>query len=370
MKWILIPLVFLFLFAGPVLAQSTSSTNYNLNLDLTSSGGASLASSNYRQYGIIGDVVGSAAGHATDWCYQETANVSTVCGGLATGTYFDGGDTHYIYMNYTVPSQALPTSLWQVKYGKNTDSGAPYFYNVTIPYSCWNTTLSFRFFSLGHYLIQAPLSYGQCWNTTNWINITEISTASYAGGSVGSIANSHLYPYDGNWETYAFGYPYISFFDEYWYSSSNNNMSYAHIYEEAMWWNFGAPGYKTNLGFLSGSPQTSVNVSVSGVASRVELRVGVPPSYCVAPTNQTTLIGIYNVTAIDGGANIYASINETFPCFNVTLSNTSACVAGLNLTTSNQTYLTGLNGQAYLWAFSNSLSCLSIPPKFRITIGG
>lgn len=128
--------------------------------------------------------------------------------------------------------------------------------------------------------------------------------------------------------------------------------------------------YRTRIGFLAGSAQTNVSVSVSSVASQVKFRVGVPPSSCVAPDNQTALIGIYNVTVIDGAANIYASINETFPCFNVTLSNTSTCSAGRNLTTSSQTLISALTGQSYLWAYSNSLACLSIPPKFRITIGG
>jgi hypothetical protein len=129
--------------------------------------------------------------------------------------------------------------------------------------------------------------------------------------------------------------------------------------------------YKTTLGFLAGSSQVPVvNVSISGIASQVRFKVGIPPSFCIAPTNQTTLIGIYNVTVTNGPALIYGTINETFPCFNVTLSGSNSCDAGKNLTTSPQTLIDALNGQGYVWAFSNSLSCLSIPPKFNITIGG
>ena len=84
----------------------------------------------------------------TEWCFQETANISTSCGGLSTGTYrftgdwsntvhlFDGlyntqgtslTDSSFFYINYSKPhgvSQS-PTytnnTLWQV-YNANTDN--------------------------------------------------------------------------------------------------------------------------------------------------------------------------------------------------------------------------------------------------------
>lgn len=99
-------------------------------------------------------------------CYQETANVSTACGGFATGTYgssatasFLGGNFSYavdgdysawsfarcsannatVFMNYTKPTRANNESLWQKR--GNT------FGNRTIPTACWNylaTQLNFR----------------------------------------------------------------------------------------------------------------------------------------------------------------------------------------------------------------------------------
>jgi len=90
-------------------------------------------------------------------CYQESANVSTSCGGLDTGNYevsgawsdggaevFDGnwttsdyiqlpmGDWHPadIYVNYSKPTNAQSTSIWRVK-----DSNAEV--NLTIDSSCW-----------------------------------------------------------------------------------------------------------------------------------------------------------------------------------------------------------------------------------------
>lgn len=96
-------------------------------------------------------------------CYQESANVSTTCGGLSTGNYRPGGwgegwnggnsslvidgdwDTYsnctnygigcdaYFYVNYTKPTGATK-ALWEVKYG-----GSPVVYeNYSIPQTCWD----------------------------------------------------------------------------------------------------------------------------------------------------------------------------------------------------------------------------------------
>lgn len=91
------------------------------------------------------------------WCYQETANVSTSCGGLSTGTYYASGVwdvtnpasnaydgdwlTTYtfanssttgnatLFINYTVPNGAsLNTSKWQVRYDI---AGTSYYVNNT-----------------------------------------------------------------------------------------------------------------------------------------------------------------------------------------------------------------------------------------------
>jgi len=92
------------------------------------------------------------------YCYQESANVSTACGGLATGSYrtsgfyygtnfslaVDGnwntatnqttiGDASYLdimIVNYTKPTLATG-AIWQVK---DLDG----IKNITIPSSCWN----------------------------------------------------------------------------------------------------------------------------------------------------------------------------------------------------------------------------------------
>ena len=88
------------------------------------------------------------------WCYQESANKSTSCGGLDTGEYsldnivdvmdaIDGdwtsytaeatGTERYEYMNYSKPTYALSTSLWQIDGGEGLATR-----NITIPLTCWN----------------------------------------------------------------------------------------------------------------------------------------------------------------------------------------------------------------------------------------
>lgn len=90
-------------------------------------------------------------------CYQETANVSTSCGGLSTGTYaFDGTWTSKentydgnwstsgicsgvgvcnIYINYTIPANATGATSYYSGAG-----GSQFTYNLSAS-NCFNTTL-------------------------------------------------------------------------------------------------------------------------------------------------------------------------------------------------------------------------------------
>lgn len=127
-------------------------------------------------------------------------------------------------------------------------------------------------------------------------------------------------------------------------------------------------GIATNLSL--NSTVIGLSISMSSVASKVRFPVYVPPAACVNAINQTAIIGIYNVSVTFGSANIVANINQTFSLFNMTLSNSSSCSAGFNLTTSNQTIISALSGQSYIWAFANALTGLEIPPRFTVYIGG
>lgn len=137
-------------------------------------------------------------------CYQETANVSTSCGGLATGTY--GGDantddfwrdgvyntsttnitiTDFLYVNYSIPSEAqINFTLYQAMYYKHNNSNQTT--NSSIPPVCWDWSednseplqIVFRQIKGGKcgHIAQYCL-YVDCWDGTDWEN-TIVSTGS------------------------------------------------------------------------------------------------------------------------------------------------------------------------------------------------
>ena len=164
-------------------------------------------------------------------CYQETANISTACGGLSSGKYscsgiwestfqpcskvYDGNwgtsgaaassNIAAIYINYTKPSNALISSLWLVK---DDDASYPNGFNWTIPLNCWNQNpLRFKIES---YLIPGELTGHayECWDSSSWTLIL--------------------------------------------------NQTDSAIYEEAMWWNISLPS-NTTLTLLS---ESSHNVTI------------------------------------------------------------------------------------------------------------
>lgn len=131
------------------------------------------------------------------FCYQETANVSTACGGFSSGGYdggigswhnhgrfFDGDWSNYARLslndnflnatiNYTKPAFALSTSLWEVKY---TDELI--HENYSIPATCWSQT-PLQLMVLGHRGGGTPGNLsGRCWNGSSWNNIFNSSYGS------------------------------------------------------------------------------------------------------------------------------------------------------------------------------------------------
>jgi len=128
-----------------------------------------------------------------NWCYQETANVSTACGGIVnpiayayTGTCevanpcsnaWDGSwDTFtaqpadsgfWLYINYTKPEGANISSLWQVK---NMLSGTSTIEttNWSISEDCWNYDVDML-----HFMIRGEPAAGYdislyCLNATDY----------------------------------------------------------------------------------------------------------------------------------------------------------------------------------------------------------
>ena len=121
-------------------------------------------------------------------CYQETANVSTTCGGLNSGVYscsgnwdatricenaFDGdwgtyaygaaGNTGYIYINYTKPSEA-GGAIWQLKYLSSSETER----NFSIPNNCYDVydnIISLQIISSRVLPLSINLS---CYSSTGW----------------------------------------------------------------------------------------------------------------------------------------------------------------------------------------------------------
>jgi len=125
-----------------------------------------------------------------NYCYQETANISTSCGGLNTGIYnasdwsewinsenlYDGNWSTFsspahdntpvtFYINYTKPNGATDLSLWQIKGGTIATN------NQSIPSDCWaQSPLQFKANSSMVTTISSFHGF-YCYNGTNWIEL-------------------------------------------------------------------------------------------------------------------------------------------------------------------------------------------------------
>ena len=234
---------------------------------------------------------------APGFCYQESSNVSTVCGGLDTGTYscddnwwsaigygcdkaYDGdwdtngfsqmGVTANMYINYTKPFGAvIGNSFWQVK-----DAGmGGNAINLTIPLECWEyEILQFNVRSS----LSSNLAEWYCLNDTGWELMRE-------------------------------------------YASSGA------VWEEAMIWNFSdhAPGEEINLtflanGFISKGQNWTFNcmandgtINASNWLNTSVLIAGIPPIVQssridpINPTSSNDLIGYCNATGADNDLLLY-----------------------------------------------------------------
>lgn len=128
-------------------------------------------------------------------CYQETANVSTACGGLATGGYSSDGNWHIaapahnawdgswvfmaytqtnssarLYINYTIPDNATELTQWQIR----NDGGQWLnfsFSNDNITPCLGTNTLQLRInitFATGTYRQNASCYTGTVWSPYYW----------------------------------------------------------------------------------------------------------------------------------------------------------------------------------------------------------
>jgi hypothetical protein len=137
----------------------------------------------------IGSCLIDFNGDNNNSCYQETANISTSCGGLSTGKYsnntewwydllalYDGNwntgtqaytgppyPTPYFYINYSKPVNAQSDSKWVVKNNVVTE--------LTIPAGCWDasiSTLFLRIWSHVDVVYNSNTGY-ECYNGTSWV---------------------------------------------------------------------------------------------------------------------------------------------------------------------------------------------------------
>lgn len=158
-------------------------------------------------------------------CFQETANESSSCGGLSTGSYLvtGSGATNYgvffdkdystnidvtpafngatnIYMNYTIPVNAI-NALWSVKHGTFSTTTHE---NLTIPSSCMaNNKLQLKYNISCYGTISCiNTEYAQCYNYSgnNWIKLT-----------VGDNAGSKFFEEAVIWNLNGSGYQVTNF---------------------------------------------------------------------------------------------------------------------------------------------------------------
>jgi len=209
------------------ISSPTSGTRYLIGTNVDLNWTIVNETPDWAKYELDGAANASLMGN---WCYQESVNVSTSCGGLSTGVYWnstgwgaadlvlDGNWSSYdqcgiaqgecfVYMNYTKPSRALPSSIWQNKMSANITL------NVSIPTDCWNnnaTVLSFRVNSRQAFDTPYYAVWSYCRNGTSWLQIQDSD------------------PIGGD-------------------------PAYRFAFEEAMWWNISTAKNVTLTGLSSGS---------------------------------------------------------------------------------------------------------------------
>lgn len=180
---------------------------------------------------------------ASNYCFQEEANISSSCGGLRTGSYrfadcgglrnwgwgFDSNWSSFMYtvgsicpydhyINYTIPSMALSSSIFQKK---GTDSsGNANITNYTIPIQCWKSPLEMR---VSAYYQSSFMSWQNtsCSNSTAWFQID--------------------------------------------YHNKSSTQSLTNLYEEAMWWDMAITSQLNNP-LNSTSKATPILFNCSGTS--------------------------------------------------------------------------------------------------------
>ena len=132
----------------PSNGANISINNLSIKVNITETNSINVT---FRLYNSTRSLINESFGqYSYDLCYQETANVSTSCGGLDSGnynyedinvdnkngydgdwsTYFQqpGSTTNYYYVNYTKPKGAIG-AIWEIKYGHSVYE---YWINISL----------------------------------------------------------------------------------------------------------------------------------------------------------------------------------------------------------------------------------------------
>jgi len=174
-------------------------------------------------------------GFLSNVCYQENATNSTSCGAVGGGSYvlYNSLNTAYMNVTYVKPAGAVSAS-WQVKHGLLST------YNVTIPSGCFDANATQLLVRMSGGGWPSAISYGECFNGSSWILVTNISSEPAPSGSMNrTLDEDNVSLRDGNYATYSCGvYLLNSSFDRvgsFW-SSICNTVSGNRWYDEGIYW--------------------------------------------------------------------------------------------------------------------------------------
>ena len=132
-----------------------------------------------------------------NYCYQETANKTSICGGVNTGNYDNRGsflgsfpasnayDEDYstfaiatnsqsgeVFINYTKPPESINGTIWQISIEDLITV------NRTIPESCWDydtERLVLKMNTTNNGALDLP-ARADCYNGSTWVNLYNTST--------------------------------------------------------------------------------------------------------------------------------------------------------------------------------------------------
>jgi len=272
-------------------------------------------------------------------CYQESTNTSNqtgIDGGINcsilnyTGVYdAKNSETYTLYINYTKPSDAISSSLWQVKFGDITAIPT----NYSIPSSCWvfsSEKLVFRFY--GYNNNGGTHSEIYCQNGDGWQSISSTPTGGREPQSPGTAVTFPTNAVDGDWDSKSYYYG-----DTLTWKNGGSSVAtqYGDIYEDAMWWKISlSVSLPQNISIFSNSILDYQNLSSFNSTVSLSLNNSIINTWLQSLTSigsQTYSLNFSSATSGILGADISNTINYTDivpPRFSLNQTNVSSQISG------------------------------------------